>query len=148
MMLLLQLFYPQAISTALSGNADPAVSSYSLIIQTVSAVCSIVLQPANLVTVRFWIFIYLVLCVGGHMAPSWSDYRGAGRGAILLGSLAFVAIVILAIFAGNTTEFQSGVVSFFSPLFALFAITILLVLVATLFVVLVLGYFPRRYVVR
>lgn len=38
----------------------------------------------NLTTVRFWLFLYLTLCITSHMAPSGSDYQGAKKGTLVL----------------------------------------------------------------
>jgi hypothetical protein len=42
-----------------------------------------------------------VLCVASHMAPSRSDYEGAGRGAILAVVGAFAASILTMLFSRN-----------------------------------------------
>ncbi len=41
-------------------------------------------DSVDLLSLRFWLYLYLVLCVTLHMAPSASDYRGGVKGGLLL----------------------------------------------------------------
>ena len=45
------------------------------------------LRPSLLSSVRFWVFVYLVFCIGSHITLSPPDIRGAWRG--------FVSLVLL-----------------------------------------------------
>ena len=75
---LLWMFYPDAARSAieLTGqNAEGDAIGKSIGIAT--TIFGNVINGQNFFTLRFWAFIYLVLCVGTHMAPSPSDYEGA-----------------------------------------------------------------------
>ncbi len=153
LLVLLWIFYPGAFSSPAetpisSATLAPAISSLTEIFGAVSSVCAHLLQWRNLTTIKFWVFIYLVLCVGSHMAPSWSDYRGTGRGAILFFGLLMVILLIASLFIADSAGIQIAMLSLLSPLFALFAITILLCLIAAIITRLVLGCFPKRFDVR
>jgi len=42
------------------------------------------LQPSMLSSVRFWVFVYLVFCIGSHITLSPPDIHGASRGLFAL----------------------------------------------------------------
>lgn len=153
LLVLLGIFYPDTFSSTVeepSGSASlaSASSSPAVIFAAVSSVCTHLLQLQNLTTIKFWVFVYLVLCIGSHMAPSRSDYLGTGCGAMLFFSLLTVTLFIASFFISDFSEVQVVILSFLSPLFALFAITILLCLISATITFLALGYFPKRFQVR
>ncbi len=98
--LLLWLFYPQAaklglltsdVSSSTNRIDDLLIQVSSVSWQAVRAL----FQWEQVTTFRFWLFLYLVLCVGSHSAPSRSDYQGAVRGmSVLIAGL--IAITGLA----------------------------------------------------
>ncbi len=148
LLLLLGLFYPETISEIL--NLQPAVGGnvISQVRRSVQVVFIHVLRPDNLLTYRFWVFLYLVLCVGSHMAPSWADYQGTRRSLLLL-TVITAGLVLIATMTGvKPGEFQIWAISFCGPLFALFAITMLLCLIATLVLMVVVSFFPKKFEVR
>jgi hypothetical protein len=142
---LMQIFYgPPTSDTDLPALA-PAVDYQPWAGDQVMVVVQRVFDPVNFLTLRFWAFMYLVLCIGSHMAPSWSDYRGAGKGAIMV----LIAMGALIFFASAATTDPShlfeSVTPLLSPLIAMLLITIILCLVATIIVSTVVSYFPKRY---
>ena len=145
--LLLYLFYPDSISGTIEtakGQTDPADMA-GRAWDIVKLMGQEVVNPANLGTVKFWTFLYLVLCVGSHMAPSASDYRGAGRGVAMLGGLLLVGATLFAVFSSDTSVVASAIVDIFSPLFAVLILTVLLCSLALGFVFLLTSLFPIRY---
>ena len=145
--LLLWLFYPDSISGAIEtakGQTEP-VNMMGRAWDIVQLMGQEVVTPANLGTVKFWTFLYLVLCVGSHMAPSASDYRGAGRGAVMLGVPLLVGVTLFAMFYSDAPAVASAIVDIFSPLFAVLILTVLLCSLALLFVFLLTSLFPVRY---
>ncbi len=98
--LLLFLFFPDAANAAVETD-EIATAMHGqelvLVLQFLGSRCAEVLSRIvnwnSLITLRLWVFLYLVLCIGTHMAPSKSDYQGAARGAVLLiGGWLLVAI--------------------------------------------------------
>ena len=79
------------------------------------------------------------------MAPSASDYRGAGRGAVMLGVPLLVGVTLFAMFYSDAPAVASAIVDIFSPLFAVLILTVLLCSLALLFVFLLTSLFPVRY---
>lgn len=82
----------QAIGSANSETGDPAempltatgkLTLWGLVQSTGYAFGQLVAWD-NVMTFRFWLFLYLSLCITSHMAPSASDYHGAWKGALLL----------------------------------------------------------------
>ncbi len=49
------------------------------------------MQPSMLNGVRFWVFVYLVFCIGSHITLSPPDIRGARRGLVVLVLLLLLA---------------------------------------------------------
>jgi hypothetical protein len=156
---LLALFFPgETLAGLKHRSVDPAFSATPES-HTVPSVLSQTLQLSrnigrelfaleNLRSFRFWLFLYLVLCVGSHMAPSASDYRGAAGGSVIALSgmigltflLALVGVPIhAAIFAFLTAT---------APLFAVLTLTVLLCGLATLAISVVTSLFAKKYVVR
>jgi len=105
---LLWLFYPGAAGKAI---ADPAIgdaiargellSAATQVIGHALVVLRQVVSPEHLATLKLWLFIYLMLCVGSHMAPSRSDYRGSKWGAVVLVAVLLLINVVFQVFGGD-----------------------------------------------
>ena len=147
---LLWFFFPEAVSNmiASSGIGDDAAESASvtsMVFGSVQSLLQDLLAFKNLVSWKFWLFTYLVLCVGSHMAPSRSDYQDAGRATIMV-LLALAAMVMLVtVLAPDPQKIIALATEIFSPLFAVMVITVILCCVATLIVSIAVSYFPQRY---
>jgi len=50
----------------------------------------------NILSLRFWLYVYLVLCISMHTAPSASDYRGGFKGAWILLAIWLSANILCA----------------------------------------------------
>lgn len=69
------------------SNADDSTDSkigFTDLSLTVAGQFGELFTVSNLVSWRFWLFLYLVTCVTVHMAPSSSDYQGAKQGGLIL----------------------------------------------------------------
>jgi len=145
--LLLWLFYPEptrAAIEAVKGETDETellARAWSII----KLMGQEILNLANMVTPRFWTFIYLVFCVGSHMAPSRSDYQGAGRGAVILAIPALILVVLLALFYQDVGGLAYTLVDVMSPLYAVLLLTVLLCAGVLFLVYLLTSLFPVRY---
>ena len=147
LVVLLWLFFPASIESAFAVSKEAEVhgpiEQLTAIIRTIA---EHIFAAKNWTSGRFWLFVYFVLCVGGHMAPSPSDYEGASRGVI------FVGVGLLAITAGlaaagiNSQTMIEGMIGLLGPLFAILAITIVLCAIATGFVWAITAVFPQRFV--
>lgn len=143
---LLWMFYPDAARTAIeSANSETTNGAVDQVISVVSTLCMNILTVAHLGTIRFWVFIYLVLCVGSHMAPSASDYRGALRGVLLLGGLMIATVLILALWGVDAEAMTRGMIGILGPLFAILGLTIVLCGITTAIVYLVTMMIPVSY---
>ena len=142
--LLLWLFFPDAVNAAFEPGTSINSDSPS-IFSSAASVVGTVLQPSNFTEPKFWIFIYLVLCVGSHMAPSRSDYQGIGRGGIwaALGVMGILAIATVTI--SDPAEMQFSIVQLLSPVIALLTITAILCGLATAITTFAVSFFPKRY---
>lgn len=142
----LWMFYPDAVTAAFSVAADAKnAAPWETMYQITAACFSQVASSTNLLSGRFWLFCYLVLCVGSHMAPSPSDYEGASRGVIfVIGGLLVVAFVSALLKLSPMTLLE-GMIALLGPLFAVFGFAVILCSLMTLLVWGVTSLFPKRY---
>lgn len=149
---LLWFFFPEAVPNMIdrSGIIDGAeaiesTSVIGMIIASVQSLVSDLLTPNNLFSWKFWLFTYLVLCVGSHMAPSRSDYDGASRGVTMV-VLAMVGVLLLISLLGYETDrIVETMLRFLSPIFGLQVIAIVICAFATLVVHVLTAFFPERF---
>jgi hypothetical protein len=80
--------YPQLFQVFFAATAQWDVSSQSASWSTLMAPAleswAILSRPANLLSPRFWLYLYLALCITLHTAPSASDYRGGLKGGLIV----------------------------------------------------------------
>ncbi len=135
---LLWLFDPDAARQALSAGAHaPALAGGDLLAaarvvwdQTFGLI-SRVMNVEHLGSVPFWLFMYLVLCVGSHLAPSRADYRGTGKGGlIVLGTLLAFNVLFLAL-GGGAGRVAGAMAAVLGPVLALFVLAAVLCGLAT-----------------
>jgi hypothetical protein len=85
-----------AVSIAASGSIDNGSDLTTILSQVMAAAWQLfayILHSAIVSGWRFWLFVYLVFCIGSHITLSRSDIDGAGRGLVWL--ILFVLIVNL-----------------------------------------------------
>jgi hypothetical protein len=131
--------------TAIDFGAAPAVGTSAWVGFTRgAAAAAALLSFENLDEPRFWLFLYLVACIGSHLAPSRADLRGALRGAVAIVVLLFVAnLVALLLLGGADPHVVARVSTFTTPVVALLVLAVLLSAVL-LVVVLVLTFVVER----
>lgn len=143
--ILLWLFYPEAAANAAeSARLNSADSSLLQVRDSVVAVVTNIVTISNVATVRFWTFIYLVLCVGSHMAPSRCDYQGASRGVIWVGGILLISVFLLACAGVNGQQMINGMIGIMGPLFAVLGLAILLCGFTTTLVFSLTAFMPVR----
>ncbi len=77
----------------LIGDASTASSLRSHVSASLNSVTALATY-ADVSSWRFWVFTYVVLCVGSHLAPSGEDLRGALPGGALLLLLTFAGLAV------------------------------------------------------
>ena len=146
---LLWMFYPEAARGAIEfSGQDAEGDAIQKSLGIVSTVLSEVVNIKNFVTIRFWVFIYLVLCVGTHMAPSPSDYEGASNGVFIFGGLLIASVFVLAIAGVDSQRMVDTMVRTMGPLFAIFGLTVVLCSIAAIIVYAVTAFLPQKYRTR
>ncbi len=126
---LLWLFEPGAARLALSAEGmASAIAGGNLIAAGVSlwnqawGVLSQLVTLRNLASLPFWLFLYLALCIGSHLAPSRTDYRGTTQGGlILLIALLLFNTVFLAL-GGGAGAVTTALARVTGPVLALFVL--------------------------
>ena len=138
------------LGDSMGRDADAPVETSSQtgslqqMVNVVTSMSGKILAIQNLATVRFWVFIYLVLCVGSHMAPSWSDYHGASRGVFIFGGIVFAGVFLLALAGTDSNKMVDGMIMTMGPLFAVLGLAVLLVGISTAIVYLITALIPLR----
>ena len=143
---LLWLFYAPAARNALSAaGVGDAVARGSVVaaaemlfrraVWTVTSIVSL----EGLKTWRFWIFMYLALCIGSHLGPSPADLKGGKTGALLLLGLLLVFNLLFLALGGTPGAVTAAVGRVMGPALALFALSAVLSGAATAVVVLMTG---------
>lgn len=142
---LVWLFFPDSAHAAIEASGS---SEGSLLDQTIAmfvAMCRGVFAVENFGTLRFWAFIYLVTCVGSHMAPSPSDYQGASRGVYIFGAMLLGAVLVLVLLGVDASQLGDMMLATMGPLFSVLGLAIVLCCVASILVHLVTMLFPKRF---
>jgi len=133
---LLMLFFPDVGRASLFTSTSD-LSLWEQTQNSLQGLFSGLFQSSNLANWKLWTFLYLVICVGSHMAPSTSDYQGAKKGATLV-LLGLVVVSILVVMTGSgtnaTLEFLTPILA---PIITALIAVVILVAIATVFVFLV-----------
>lgn len=145
--LLLWLFYPLATESAFLPTENSS-GSVNAIMSSVTAIFSQILNLDNFLSLKFWVFVYLALCIASHMAPSKSDYQGAKKTSVFIVFVTALAGCLLATSSSDPRAVAETTIQLLSPLFAILMISVLLCLLATVAVTLIVSRFPKRYTVR
>jgi hypothetical protein len=137
---LLLLFFPHEGQTALFVH-QPESPFATQVTTAVSGLIRGLFQPQNLLSFRLWLFLYLVICVGSHMAPSGDDYRGALKGGVITGLL--LAVVCLIAAATGIWNLQNLGSRIMVPVVAILLTVVLLCALATAVIWLITGIVDR-----
>jgi hypothetical protein len=108
------------------------------------AMVSQLLSLADWGGARWWIFLYLVLCVGSHMAPSKSDYQGSLKGALISAAIFAGLIALLAFLQIDAKLFSDTVLAVGAPLISILALAVVLCGISTLLVVVLTSLIPTK----
>lgn len=114
---LLWLFEPAAAREALNADGIAGTAASGNLVEAAVQIArhawdvlARVLSLDRLATLPFWAFLYLVLCIGSHLAPSPADYKGAWSGGLLLlGLLLLFNVLHLAV--GGRPGMVTGVIA-------------------------------------
>lgn len=116
----------KAAFASAEGLADQAVAA----LRMSTTVFTETLTADNLTRWQFWVFLYLVLCIGTHVSPSRADLAGsyAGFGAIL--ALLLLLNALAQIWGGIGSEMVAVTARYITPIVALLMMAVVLNLVA------------------
>jgi hypothetical protein len=138
---LLWLFFPEAARHTASADGLGVSLASGHLGEAANAVLSLardviahLFMQDNLLSWRLWLFLYLALCVGSHLAPSRSDYDGAKWGALLLVGLLWAFNLIFLACGGSAGWLVSNLAPFGGPLLALLSLCVVLCSAVTLVV--------------
>jgi hypothetical protein len=148
---LLWLYAPEAARRALdTDRVAPAVAGGDLFAAAkalwdeTAGVVGGTVRLEHLGTLPFWAFLYGVLCIGSHLAPSPADYKGAWAGGlILLGILTLFNILHLAV-GGRPGMVTAVLAATLGPVLGLLVLAAVLSALAAPAVFAVTGAFRKR----
>ena len=86
-----------------------------------------------------WLFLYIILCVGSHMAPSMTDYQGGRKGGLILLLFFVIGAFLIGLFVPAEMSLAEATAPYLAPLLAVYGMVILLVTVASLVIVIFTG---------
>lgn len=127
----------------LAAGAGPADALAAAIAQGGTLLAGLA-EPAALSRWTTWVFLYLCLCVGAHMAPSGPDLKGGLFGLSLLLAVMFVVNLLIVAFRGRPDALESLALAAVAPLLVLLLLALILGVGFLLLVVLLTAPFPER----
>ena len=122
-----------ALADALRGGAARA-----------GALLSALTGPDVFARGRTWLYLYLCLCVGAHMAPSTTDLRGCWPGLVLLLALLLLVNLAVAVLGGEPAAGEALAARAIAPLLGPLVVAFALGLLGLLLVLLLTALLPRR----
>lgn len=145
LMLLLGLFYPGQIAAFFAETRTGlAAGGLDRLPALVMQAAGSLFTPSNLATLRFWVFVFLTVCVASHMAPSRSDYAGAFRGVLLLLAIAAaLTVLVFGILRLDGEKVVNELAVWLMPLFVVASLAAALVTVAAALVMVLTALVPR-----
>ncbi len=129
--MLLWLFFPESAAAMFQASQVSDSSTQGQLFEAVSNLLRQLLSPANLGSWKFWLFIYFVLCIGGHMAPSKSDYNGASRGVFLVVGVVVLALLLICLAGFQTDQIVGTTIRYLTPVIGLQVLSIIICIFAT-----------------
>lgn len=129
LLIALRVFVPGALTESMNSIGNEA----SLVQQVLGMTSTLLSQVFSngLTNWRTWLFLYVVLCVGCHMAPSMSDYQGGKKGAFILAAIFCAGGMFVGLFVPADTQIATLAAPVLAPMLAIYAMVALLVFVAT-----------------
>lgn len=91
------LFYPQAVRAEF--NVEPQTLVHTSLSQALDRI-GMIMTLDHFASLRFWIFSYLILCIGSHLAPSSVDFSSSTRGHKIVGLILVAALVVFLAVGG------------------------------------------------
>jgi hypothetical protein len=120
-----------SISAGVSGihQGSPVGDYFAVFGNATLAILKIIFTWANLATWRFWLFLYLSICIASNIRLSWSDVKGSlsGLGCIVLPFL--LLNLIMLIIGASTDKFFPFTASSLGTVYSVLMLALIMVLV-------------------
>jgi hypothetical protein len=110
----------------------------------VAALFGALTAPGALASPRTWLWLYLCLCIGAHLAPSASDLKGGLPGFLLLLALALLANLGVSWARGDPAAGEQLALAVSAPAMALLSLALALGAGGLLLVTLATAPLPAR----
>lgn len=137
---LLMLFFPD-IGREYLFTSTAKLSLWEQVEYSLKGLFSDLFQPTHLTSIKLWAFLYFVICVGSHMAPSASDYKGAKKGGILVLLGLVIASFLIVMLDSRTESTMEFLKPLLAPIITALIAVVILVAIATAFVFLLTEFY-------
>jgi hypothetical protein len=142
--LLTGLIGPAGVVLAPASPAgDPVVTVSDALAQSTDLLAGL-LDGETLGNPFTWLYLYLCLCVGAHMAPSGTDLKGGWPGFLLLLALVLAGNLVVGLAGGSTAPAERLALSAVTPLLVMLTVALVLGLALLGLVTLLTAVLPRR----
>ena len=126
---------------------DASISIYATVFRdSALAIIKLIFTWNNLGLWRFWVFIYLSICVVSNIRLSWADIKGslAGLGCIVM---PFLILNLILLLAGRTTDYVFPyTASALGGAYSLLILALIMVLIGFILIYLLTAiYYRLRY---
>jgi len=108
-----------------SGAGDLLSLASSTLSGALAGVAGI-LDFSRMLSWKFWVFLYVVLAVGGNVTLSRADVQGASRGFGTLVVVLLLANLVFTLFGGMPMNYVYKVAAFGTPLYSVLLVAALL----------------------
>ncbi|MHC4845677.1 MAG: hypothetical protein ACYTCU_05905 [Planctomycetota bacterium] len=128
----------------LAGGAVDLATLPGAVVDQVTALLKHLVQPGQFSRPVTWLYLYLCLCVGAHMAPSGTDLKGGWPGFWLLLGLMLAANLVAGLAGADPGAGEALASAAIAPLLALLGLALALGVLCLALVYVATIPFPRR----
>jgi hypothetical protein len=107
------------------------------------AIIRLIFTPENPTTWRFWLFLYLSICVASNIRLSWADIKGSlsGLGCIVL--LFLLMNLVFLLIGNNGNQFFPFTVSWLGAVYGVLVLALIMVLIGFVLIYLLSSIYYR-----
>jgi hypothetical protein len=132
------------ITNISSVEKSSSVGTYFIVFRdSVLAIIKLIFTWENLTLWRFWVFLYLSVCISSNIRLSWADFKGslAGLGCVVM---PFLILNLILFLAGRTTDYVFPyTASVLGGIYSLLILALIMVVIGFILIYLLMSIFYR-----